>query len=189
MQVLRLSRLKSGSRRRPSLNSPSLLNRGTVDGFSGAFSKNMSSPTLGPLKRKPDSDGSSFENGIKKPKTDSSITSFFAAPKSAAGGGKVGGTFPITSSTAAATTKFDKEKWIAKLTTEQKNLLQLEIDTLHESWLAHLKDELLTPSFLDLKRFLQNEIDSGKKVFPPLEDVYSWLVIRSVACRFHQGIV
>jgi len=50
----------------------------------------------------------------------------------------------------------------------------LEIDTLHESWLAQLKDDIITKEFLDLKRFLRQEMDSGKKVFPPMEDVYSW---------------
>jgi len=80
---------------------------------------------------------------------------------------------------STAVVKFDKEAWVAKLTDEQKELLQLEIDTLHESWLAHLKDEVKTPEFLNLKRFLQKEIASGKKVFPPLEDVYSWFVPHS----------
>ena len=70
--------------------------------------------------------------------------------------------------------KFDKAKWIGKLTDEQKMLLGLEIDTLHDSWLAQLKDEVLTKDFLDLKRFLKAEHDQGKKIFPPAPDVYSW---------------
>ncbi len=37
-----------------------------------------------------------------------------------------------------------------------------------------LKDELLKPSFIKLKKFLKQEVTSGKKVFPPSEDVYSW---------------
>jgi uracil-DNA glycosylase len=53
-------------------------------------------------------------------------------------------------------------------------LLKLEINTLHESWLAHLKDELITKEFLDLKRFLKREVESGKKIFPESKDVYSW---------------
>ncbi|RMD43982.1 hypothetical protein DV735_g1146, partial [Chaetothyriales sp. CBS 134920] len=73
-----------------------------------------------------------------------------------------------------AAIKFDKEKWVASLKPEHKELLQLEIDTLDVSWLAHLKDELTSASFLDLKRFLKREIDAGKKIFPPMEDVYSW---------------
>lgn len=63
---------------------------------------------------------------------------------------------------------------MATLTPEQKRLLQLEIDTLDESWLVHLKDEIVTKEFLDLKRFLEREYAAGKKIFPPKEDIYSW---------------
>ena len=63
---------------------------------------------------------------------------------------------------------------MAKLTDEQKKLLKLEIDTLHESWLGPLKDEITKPEFLELKRFLAREAESGKKIFPPSADVYSW---------------
>ncbi|KAK0734419.1 uracil-DNA glycosylase-like protein [Lasiosphaeria miniovina] len=115
----------------------------------------------------------------KKPKQNSSIMSFFGPPKvtpSAASS---------SSSTAATTTganagpepaapKFDKVKWVASLTPEQRELLQLEITTLHHSWLALLKDEITTKEFLDLKRFLNRETAAGKKWFPPKEDVYSW---------------
>lgn len=105
-----------------------------------------------------------------------SITSFFGQPKPAAGGAAAtAASKGVQGSTVAA--KFDKEAWVAKLTDEQKELLKLEIDTLHESWLAHLKDEVKTPEFLNLKRFLQKEVASGKKVFPPMEDVYSWSVL------------
>ncbi|KAJ5339100.1 hypothetical protein N7452_005828 [Penicillium brevicompactum] len=103
----------------------------------------------------------------KKPKG-GSITAFFGAPKpkpATAGSGSVA---PSRSST------FNKEKWVASLTPEQKELLQLEIDTLDESWLAHLKDEIVTTEFLNLKRFLKKEKDSGARVFPPEEDIYSW---------------
>ncbi|KAI9696870.1 MAG: uracil DNA glycosylase [Bogoriella megaspora] len=113
----------------------------------------------------------------KKPKANGSITSFFGQPKSS----------PPTSTTKASTTtsvsaslptasppKFDKEAWIAKLTPEQRTLLKLEIETLHDSWLPHLKDELTSPSFISLKKFLASEAQSGKKIYPPSEDVYSW---------------
>lgn len=107
----------------------------------------------------------------KKPKANGSITSFFGPPKPVS----------TTSSTSPAVpppaVKFDKEAWLAKLTDEQKELLKLEIETLHESWLAHLKDEVLTKEFLDLKRFLKKEKQDGKTIFPPLEDVYSWWVL------------
>lgn len=109
---------------------------------------------------------------LKKPKKDAALTSFFGAPKSS----------PTTSQSltngnsepASTPVKFDKEKFISTLTPEQKSLLKLELDTLDPSWLAHLRDEITSPSFLELKRFLASEIKSGKKIFPPLEEVYSW---------------
>lgn len=109
----------------------------------------------------------------KKPRTNASITSFFNAPKPAS-----------TASAAASETagpKFDKAKWVASLTEEQRQLLRLEIETLHESWLAHLKAELVTKEFLDLKRFLDREAAAGKKIFPPREDIYSWYVFLALA--------
>jgi uracil-DNA glycosylase len=99
-------------------------------------------------------------NSAKKTKANGSITSFFGAPK-------------VTSKAEA---DFDKDEWVAKLSAEQKNLLKLEIDTLHDSWLPYLKDVLLSPTFLELKRFLQKELGSGKTVYPPMKDVYSWYV-------------
>ncbi|KAK4648305.1 uracil DNA glycosylase [Podospora bellae-mahoneyi] len=80
----------------------------------------------------------------------------------------------FTAPTDPAAARFDKDKWVATLTPEQKRLLQLEIDTLDESWLVHLKDEIVTKEFLDLKRFLEREYAAGKKIFPPKEDIYSW---------------
>jgi uracil-DNA glycosylase len=141
----------------------------------------MFSASNGPLKRKADNLPTSSPSDTKKPKTDASITSFFGAPKSTSASTKPAGAAQNgLSSSASATVMFDKEKWVAKLTPEQKSLLKLEIDTLDESWLAHLKEEILTPGFLDLKRFLKREIDSGKKVFPPMEEVYSWLAGASI---------
>lgn len=101
----------------------------------------------------------------KKPKQNGSITAFFSAPKPDPNA-------PPKQIAAAA--KFDRDAWVAKLTDDQKELLKLEIDTLHESWLPHLKDVLVTPQFLELKRFLKKELDSGKAVYPPMKDVYSW---------------
>ncbi|KAJ5558151.1 hypothetical protein N7535_008367 [Penicillium sp. DV-2018c] len=102
----------------------------------------------------------------KKPK--GSITAFFGAPKPKPASAQ---TIPPS---ASRSNNFDKQKWVASLTLEQKELLQLEIDTLDESWLAHLKDELISTDFLNLKRFLKKEKDSNVKVFPPEEDIYSW---------------
>lgn len=62
------------------------------------------------------------------------------------------------------------------MTAEQKELLNLEIETLDVSWLKELKDEVVSKDFLDLKRFLKRELDSGKTIFPKMADVYSWLV-------------
>lgn len=111
----------------------------------------------------------------KKAKQNTSITSFFGAPKpmstAASAGSQPASSPPAASETAA---KFDKAKWVAGLTSEQRDLLKLEIDTLDESWLAQLKAELVTSEFLDLKRFLNKEASAGKKIFPPREDIYSW---------------
>ncbi|PHH67034.1 hypothetical protein CDD81_4429 [Ophiocordyceps australis] len=112
------------------------------------------------LKRK--SIPSSSETETKKAKVNGNIASFFGAPK------------PKPVEASVPTVKFDKRKWMAGLTAEQKDLLKLEIETLDESWLALLKDEITTPEFLNLKKFLDRETASGKKWFPPREDVYSW---------------
>ncbi|KAF9765210.1 hypothetical protein IL306_002551 [Fusarium sp. DS 682] len=114
------------------------------------------------LKRKA---GASAGSDSKKPKANGNIASFFGAAPKPAG---------ASASTSAPAVKFDKAKWVASLKPEQKELLQLEIDTLDESWLAHLKDDLVSKEFLDLKRFLEREISSGRKVFPPRNDIYSW---------------
>lgn len=99
----------------------------------------------------------------KKSKSNGSITSFFGAPKAKPADSK-----------PASSSSFNKDKWVASLTAEQKDLLQLEIDTLDESWLAQLRDEVLTPEFLALKRFLKKEKQAGAKIFPPENEVYSW---------------
>ncbi|KAE8156444.1 uracil-DNA glycosylase-like protein [Aspergillus tamarii] len=100
----------------------------------------------------------------KKPKN-GSITSFFGPPKAKTVGPK---------STSSYSSSFNKQGWVESLTPEQRKLLQLEIDTLDESWLAQLKEELVTPEFLALKRFLQKEKQSGVKIFPPENEIYSW---------------
>ena len=107
---------------------------------------------------------------LKKPKKDASLTSFFG------GAGMSTKSAPSSSPTESDSPpiKFDKDKWVSGLSSEQRQLLKLEIDTLDPSWLAYLREDVLHNDFLELKRFLQREIDSGKKIFPPLEDVYSW---------------
>lgn len=118
------------------------------------FTCNMS------LKRSANTLGS--PGAAKKPKGNGSITSFFGAPK------------PKEANALPPTIKFDKEKWVSSLTAEQKELLQLEINTLDDSWLAHLKDEVVSPEFLNLKRFLKKEKESKATIFPPENDIYSW---------------
>ena len=99
----------------------------------------------------------------KKAKSNGSITSFFGAPKAK----------PAEAKPPAAVANFDKQKWADSLTAEQRELLQLEIDTMDESWLARLKEDLVTPDFLALKQFLKKEKETGAKVFPPEKDIYS----------------
>lgn len=113
----------------------------------------------------------------KKAKTNGNIMSFFGGPKAATTTTTTTTTNgSSTPATAAPAIRFDKEKWVATLKPEQKELLQLEIDTMDESWLAQLKDELVTKEFLELKRFLNREWSGPKKIFPPKEDIYSWHV-------------
>lgn len=115
-------------------------------------------------------------DAAKKPKANGSITAFFGQPKPNPSTSSTNPSQPTSSPTASETqpVKFDKDAWVAKLTPEQKDLLKLEIETLHESWLAALKDEVTSKEFLDLKRFLKREVEAGKKIFPPSEDIYSW---------------
>ena len=112
-------------------------------------------------------------DAAKKPKANASITSFFAQPKPS----KPASSSSDPTAPETAPVVFDKEAWVAKLTPEQKELLKLEIDTLHESWLGALKDEVVSKEFLELKRFLKREAETGKKVFPPSEDIYSWYIL------------
>ncbi|KAH7027429.1 uracil-DNA glycosylase [Microdochium trichocladiopsis] len=120
------------------------------------------------LKRK--NDAAAASGDAKKPKVNASITSFFGAPKTVSSSTSKSGAAAVPEPTI----KFDKEKWVTGLTPEQKKFLRLEIETLHPSWLALLKDEITTKEFLELKKFLERETMAGKKIFPPREDVYSW---------------
>lgn len=127
------------------------------------------SVSMSTLKRKVGTDSNGVDSS-KKPKQDGSIMSFFGAPKTAGANGSTS----TAMNDGPPAPKFDKAKWVASLTPEQRTLLKLEIDTMDESWLAHLKDELVTSRFLDLKRFLDNETKMERQWFPPKEDVYSW---------------
>ncbi|KAI0178567.1 uracil-DNA glycosylase [Hypoxylon sp. FL1284] len=134
------------------------------------------------VKRKSEGPLSSAD-GNKKPKVNASITSFFGAPKSSPTRAPASSRGPASSSGAppssppaepTPTTTWNKEKWVAGLTLEQKRHLQLEITTLDPTWLQHLRDDITSPEFIELKKFLESEVKAGKKVFPPREDVYSW---------------
>jgi uracil-DNA glycosylase len=133
------------------------------------------------LKRKSDIGAT---DASKKPKTNGSITSFFGPPKttapaaSATKAAGAGSTSSMASFVNAGSTnpasKFNKEAWVATLTPEQKRYLSLEINTLDPSWLALLKDDIVKPEFIALKKFIEAEVKSGKNIFPPSDDVYSW---------------
>ncbi|ORY86190.1 uracil-DNA glycosylase-like protein [Protomyces lactucae-debilis] len=92
------------------------------------------------------------------------ITSFFAKDPAAA---------PSPAKAKEVETPFSKQSWIDSLSVENKDLLKLEIDTLHESWLSLLHKELTKPYFLKLKEFLAGE-RRKHKIFPPAPDVYAW---------------
>ena len=154
---------------------PALIRTGrrTRPVLTGALARNSNKyqlTSMSTLKRKADLIAAA--NDPKKPKKDSSLTSFFGAPKIVSS--TTNGASSSPSDAQGAASKFDKEKWVATLNAEQKDLLKLEIDTLDPTWLAHLKDEIVTPGFLNLKRFLKREVEAGKTIFPPLDEVYSW---------------
>ena len=67
---------------------------------------------------------------------------------------------------------FDKVAWIKSLTVEQREILQLEINHLHITWLAFLHKELTKPYFIALKKFLKSQLN--KTIFPPSDKIYSW---------------
>ena len=110
--------------------------------------------------------GEAVTGSAKKAKT-AAITSFFK--KDAV----IHSSTPRNAKAADQTTPFDRDSWLSGLDDRQRDLLRLEIDTLHPSWLGVLHAELTKPYFLSLKEFLAKERRS-KTVFPPEEDVYSW---------------
>lgn len=79
---------------------------------------------------------------------------------------KIGPAFPDA-------TEF-KKQFITKLSDEQKELLDLEINTLEDSWFQALSTELLKPYFLNLKKFLKTQLAAKQTIFPPQNDIYSW---------------
>ncbi|CAB4256359.1 similar to Saccharomyces cerevisiae YML021C UNG1 Uracil-DNA glycosylase [Maudiozyma barnettii] len=62
-----------------------------------------------------------------------------------------------------------------KLGELQRGMLQLEVDTMEDSWFNELSDEFTKPYFLGIKAFLKNEkIVKKATIFPPEQDIYSW---------------
>lgn len=102
------------------------------------------------------------EEGRKKSRA---ITSFFSGTGGGSGGGGTA-TTPVIN--------FDKDAWAKTLTESQRRLLRLELETMHVSWLAELKDVLITPQFLSLKEFLEREKKDKRTVYPAEADIYSW---------------
>ena len=156
-------------------------------------SSRMSSPKVAQKRKAEDL----VQDPSKKTKN-TSITNFFSQPKPAAkpaasapsssqpsstpngtnesadAPASTASSLPAEPAVPLAVKRFDKEAWIAKMSPEQKELLKLEIETLHESWLPYLADEITSQSFLGLKRFLKAEAEKGIKIYPPSADVYSW---------------
>ncbi|KAJ1822770.1 uracil DNA glycosylase [Coemansia sp. RSA 2599] len=57
---------------------------------------------------------------------------------------------------------------------DKRSDLRLELETIGASWLQHLQGELTKPYFLSLKRFLRQQHELGKPIYPPASDLYSW---------------
>jgi uracil-DNA glycosylase len=50
----------------------------------------------------------------------------------------------------------------------------LPISSIHDSWLPFFQQEFAKPYFRQLAEFLRKEHNSGAKIFPPAQDVFSW---------------
>ncbi|KAH6587341.1 hypothetical protein BASA50_001270 [Batrachochytrium salamandrivorans] len=60
------------------------------------------------------------------------------------------------------------------VSTQHHPLLGLEYATMSPDWLDAFHLELLQSYFLNIKLFIQKEIDGGKKIFPSSENIYSF---------------
>ncbi|KAL5504039.1 UNG1 [Sanghuangporus vaninii] len=74
---------------------------------------------------------------------------------------------------------FSMQAFKDSLTEEQKELLNLELETMGKSWLKVLKDEFKKPYFISLKKFLWSEgvkgpADANKNIFPAPSNIYAW---------------
>ncbi|CCK68795.1 uracil-DNA glycosylase KNAG_0B03530 [Huiozyma naganishii CBS 8797] len=66
-----------------------------------------------------------------------------------------------------------KEEFSRSLDAKTRDLLNLELLTLEDSWFEQLKEEFTKPYFLQLKDFVKRE-QSTQTVFPTPGDIYSW---------------
>ncbi|KAJ1643560.1 uracil DNA glycosylase [Coemansia erecta] len=57
---------------------------------------------------------------------------------------------------------------------DKRSDLGLELGTIDPSWLQHLQGELTKPYFLALKKFLREQHQAKKTIYPPAADLYSW---------------
>lgn len=122
----------------------------------------------------------------KKPKTAKPITDFFrkSSTTTKKATEQSGPDLKVTETTETTTDeKLEintpepsdfKKQFITKLTEEQKELLDLEINTLEDSWFQALSKEFLKPYFLDLKKFLKTQYNAKQTIFPPQNEIYSW---------------
>ncbi|KAG0318579.1 hypothetical protein BGZ97_003564 [Linnemannia gamsii] len=60
------------------------------------------------------------------------------------------------------------------LSDEKRELLRLEQDTIDATWLRALQSEFTKPYFIELKKFLKQEVLNKQQIFPPTPDIYSW---------------
>ncbi|KAG0670282.1 uracil DNA glycosylase [Maudiozyma exigua] len=67
-----------------------------------------------------------------------------------------------------------KSDFVDNLTDMQRNMLQLEIDTMDPTWFNHVSEEFTKPYFLAIKAFLRSEAAKKATIFPPEKDIYSW---------------
>ncbi|THV02844.1 uracil-DNA glycosylase [Dendrothele bispora CBS 962.96] len=119
------------------------------------------------------SQSTSSEPSAKKLKLSSSDTMLSASSSAVSSKGPIG-------LQKLNSIPFSLKAFQESLTEEQRNLLQLECQTMGKSWLKVLKDEIKKPYFISLKRFLweegvRNVDDSARsRVYPSPNNIYTW---------------
>lgn len=84
-----------------------------------------------------------------------------------------------STSKAVAIPTVDIDAFRSGLSTEDRELLSLELDTLDRSWLPVLLPTIRSTEYKQLKRFLWQQNWRGAdhvhpSIFPPAADVFSW---------------